>query len=420
MPSLHQIQVSVLFSTSKKVWEEQGGENLKGSYEVNLQIVTFMHELGKGHTALDTGTFSHVMNTTIMSHSAYDRLFAILHSASLFMAKESMAQGGIQVKEVGSDTIVSIDGTWHRRRRSSHNGVVAVISKVTGKVLDFEVLCNYCRLCEKDSDSDHSCTRNHTGSAGTMEAAGAIKIFSQSIEKYELQYLEYLDGDTSAYKKVVESKPYGEDTIEKRECIGHVQKRVRGRLRKLKEKYHGVKLSDGKTIGGRGRLTDGMINKLQVYHGLAVRGNLEDICSMQKNIMAGLHHIFSSADAPNYSVCPDDGWCEYNKDPENYQHHEGIPMCIVDLIKLIHIDLSDPLLLSRCAHGKTQNNNKSFNKLIWDHCSKEVWLGKPVVEQSISMAVGQVNDGATALVKVLKKMGIEPRHFMSKLTMDRL
>ena len=177
---------SVLFSTLKKVCEEQGGENLKGSYEVNLRIVTFMRELGKEHTALDT--FSRVMNTTTMSHSAYDGLFAKLRSASLSMAKESMAQGGIEVKEdVGRDTIVSIDDTWHRRGHSSHNGVVAVISEVTGRVLDFEVLCNYCRLCEKNSDSDHHSTRNHTGSAGAMEAAGAIEIFSRSIEKHELR-----------------------------------------------------------------------------------------------------------------------------------------------------------------------------------------------------------------------------------------
>ena len=135
--------------------------------------------------------------------------------------------------------------------------------------------------------------------------------------------------------------------------------------------------------------------------------------------MAGLYHISSSADAPNLSMCPDDGWCEYNKDPENYQHHKGIPMCNVDLIESIYIDLSDPLLLSCCAHGKTQNSNKSFNKLIWDCCSKEVWVGKLVVEQSVSMAVGQFNDGATTLVKVLKKMRIEPGHFMSKLTMDK-
>ena len=86
---------SVLFSTSKKVCEEQGGENLKGSFEVNLRIVTFVRELGKGHTALDT--FSRMMNTETMSHSAYDELFAKLHSAPLSMAKEGMAQGGIEV-----------------------------------------------------------------------------------------------------------------------------------------------------------------------------------------------------------------------------------------------------------------------------------------------------------------------------------
>ena len=54
---------------------------------MNLRIVTFVRELRKGHTALDT--FSRVMNTT--SHSAYDGLFAKLHSASLSMAKKSMA-----------------------------------------------------------------------------------------------------------------------------------------------------------------------------------------------------------------------------------------------------------------------------------------------------------------------------------------
>ena len=107
-----------------------------------------------------------------------------------------------------------------------------------------------------------------------------------------------------------------------------------------------------------------MINKLQVYYGRVVRGNLEDICSMQKNIMAGLYHISSSAGASNHSMCQDDGWCEYNKDPENYQYHEGIPMCIVDLIESNYIDFFDSLLLSRCAHGKTQNSNESFNKLI--------------------------------------------------------
>ena len=44
-----------------------------------------------------------------------------------------------------------------------------------------------------------------------MEAAGAIEIFSSSVQKYKLRYAKYLgDGDTSSFTKVVESKPYGD------------------------------------------------------------------------------------------------------------------------------------------------------------------------------------------------------------------
>lgn len=44
--------------------------------------------------------------------------------------------------------------------------------------------------------------------------------------------------------------------IEKFECVGDIQKRVGTRLRRLKKDLKGVKLSDDKPIGGKGRLTD--------------------------------------------------------------------------------------------------------------------------------------------------------------------
>jgi len=49
---------------------------------------------------------------------------------------------------------------------------------------------------------------------------------------------------------------YSEDGIEvkKKECIGHVQQRVGTALRKLKK--------ENKGFGGKGKLTDAMINKL--------------------------------------------------------------------------------------------------------------------------------------------------------------
>ena len=60
-----------------------------------------------------------------------------------------------------------------------------------------------------------------------MESAGAVPIFSSSIEKYNMWYSHYIgDGDTECFKKVVDSKPYGDDLKPiKLECVGHVQKR---------------------------------------------------------------------------------------------------------------------------------------------------------------------------------------------------
>ncbi|GFS66943.1 uncharacterized protein TNCV_4561921 [Trichonephila clavipes] len=64
-------------------------------------------------------------------------------------------------------------------------------------------------------------------------------------------------------------KPYGDNIeIEKIECVGHVQKRMGSRLRKLKSSLGKKKLSDGKTIGEKGRLTDVVINRLTTFMGM--------------------------------------------------------------------------------------------------------------------------------------------------------
>ena len=54
------------------------------------------------------------------------------------------------------------------------------------------------------------------------------------------------------------------DKVVKLDCIGHIQKRLGTALIKLKAQYRGQKISDGKSIGGVGRLTDSLINSLQL------------------------------------------------------------------------------------------------------------------------------------------------------------
>ncbi|GFX60795.1 uncharacterized protein TNCV_4977711 [Trichonephila clavipes] len=64
----------------------------------------------------------------------------------------------------------------------------------------------------------------------------------------------------------VSKDTYGKDSVTKYECIGHVQKRVGARLRKLKSK--------NKNLSGKGKLTDSFIDRLQNYYGIAVRSNV--------------------------------------------------------------------------------------------------------------------------------------------------
>ncbi|GFV22464.1 uncharacterized protein TNCV_2839201 [Trichonephila clavipes] len=65
------------------------------------------------------------------------------------------------------------------------------------------------------------------------------------------------DGDSKAFTSIVENKVHGDHcSVEKLECIGHVMKRMGTRLRRLKTKMRGQKLSDGKPLCGRNRLTE--------------------------------------------------------------------------------------------------------------------------------------------------------------------
>ncbi|GFT50922.1 uncharacterized protein TNCV_1195231 [Trichonephila clavipes] len=87
-------------------------------------------------------------------------------------------------------------------------------------------------MCELNVKREHVCS-NYKGSSGNMEAVGAFRIFQRSLIKRDLQYTEYYgDGDSKGFLQVKDI--YGENSVTKLECIGHIQKRVGSRLRKLK------------------------------------------------------------------------------------------------------------------------------------------------------------------------------------------
>lgn len=89
----------------------------------------------------------------------------------------------------------------------------------------------------------------------------------------------------------MDSRPYGNNSkIEKLECVNHVFKRI-GTRQELRQDKKKVKLSDGKKLSGKNRLSDKVIiTKLQGYNGRALKENTDDIEKMRKAIWAIFHH----------------------------------------------------------------------------------------------------------------------------------
>ncbi|GFT77384.1 uncharacterized protein TNCV_1470431 [Trichonephila clavipes] len=66
----------------------------------------------------------------------------------------------------------------------------------------------------------------------------------------------------------------------------------------------GKKLSDGKTIGGKGRLTDAIISKLTTFYGNAIRANSHNVNEMRQAVWAVWAHTSSTDDEPKHWFCP--------------------------------------------------------------------------------------------------------------------
>ena len=71
-----------------------------------------------------------------------------------------------------------------------------------------------------------------------MEPEGVKRIFERSIVTHNARYMGfYGDGDRKAFANI--DNIYGNEKVSKYECIGHYQKRVGNRLRKLKNREKG-------------------------------------------------------------------------------------------------------------------------------------------------------------------------------------
>lgn len=393
----------------------------KSAPEVNLRLVYSMRCIGQGLAGLKT--FCAVMNIPPpISQKSYDNIVRKIKCATKVAAENCMKTASCEEEALtgSSDICISGDGTWKTRGHTSKVGVCSVIGSQSGKVIDVEVLSSFCKACETLPSSNHDCKKNHSGSSGVMEVIGMTRIFQRSETNRNLRYVKYLgDGDTKTFLEISKAQPYGDLKVEKLECIGHVQKRMGTRLRKLKQQLRGEKLPDGKTVGGKGRLTDKLIDKLTVYYGNAIRSNTHSLKSMREAVWATYCHMCSTDAEPMHMFCPKglESWCAFQKhvangkDKTEFQHKPSIPIEVMKSMKKVYADLSAPNLLKRCLTGKTQNPNESFNSVIWKFCPKTSGCGRTIVEIAVYEAIICFNEGHSGRLQTLKQLGIQPGLF---------
>ena len=408
---------------------------LNVAFEINTVMTMLVHELGKGHAALQK--FQTVLGLNNMHLKTFQRHNRKVHQVCQSVADTSLDTATEIIRGVYGDLMddtgviditVSYDGTWQKRGFTSHHGVGVAIEVQTGLVIDYEVLSNYCHACALAENSlgkgtaalqawkaaHTACDNNFDGSSKAMEAEAARRMWARSLEKYAFRYTTILsDGDASTFAALTQLEPYGPDhVIVKLDCLNHAEKRMGTALRKA---------AKASKLGGRGdgQLTGVKATKLQLYYGRALRSNVGNADATRDAVWATLFHSTSTDADPHHTRCPRglDSWCCFNKSvalglpmPQHNPHTVGTMLDRDVTFKLVPIyeRMTDDNLLVRMTTGGTQNANESLNSLIWLYCPKTQFVGHRTVVSAVQSAVARFNGGATATTERLLCLGVQP------------
>lgn len=410
------------------------GQQKTNPFEVNVRALRAVQSVGRKQSAINDIFSAMDISHRALHHKSYQRLQRkYSHPATTSAATRIEAESAQKVHDIYKDLggvpgniDVIYDGTWMTRGHRSHIGVGCVIELYTGLVLDHCVLSNYCQGCAvgpKPGDDNYEewlekhkpqCQKNTDANAGQMEVEAARIMFERSFTKYKLRYINVLcDGDSRTYLALTQDKVYGYMVIKKQECVNHVKKRMGTSLRNLLDEHKSK--GRGLSMGGKGRLTQGLIKKLTNYYGWAIKSHPNDVPGMERAIMATYYHVTSTDQDPHHNLCPSgtDSWCPHNQalakgEPLPPHKHKLPPHVRVALLP-IYKRLSNKELLERCAQGKTQNAVESMNSLIWSLQSKSQFASLRSVESAVADAVCRFNGGCkSALQEITAQLGFNP------------
>ena len=224
---------------SKKVSKSSAG---KTPCDVNnMCAIIALRENGKGYAGLES-VYGYMNLVPPMNVNSFNKSMGDIISSYKQCAEDKMNSAAENVRQMNNeitvdnetivDIVVSSDGTWQKRGHDSLNGVVTIIRNDVRQCIDYRVLstkkCNACSKWETKKDtvefekfiSEHECSINHRGSAGSVEAKGMVECFQLPVENRKLQYTKLIgDGDSKTHTSIVTADPYPGVKVEKLECM---------------------------------------------------------------------------------------------------------------------------------------------------------------------------------------------------------
>ena len=266
---------------------------------INLALVNASRSAGIGHEATNRLCALLNMNNTPNNWTAHQ---VVLRDAYRIEAENSMNKAIKQAQQDtdGSGLTASLDGSWMKRGFASLNGLVSAISP-SNKVIGVDVTAKYCQTCKGKGPckKGDQCSINYKGSSGGMEPVGATNIIRGIFDKTGAKVTHYLgDGDSKGF---VKAKCAVDWPMTKLECANHVAKRLGTRLRALRKKYE---------LGGRGKLTNQAIDRMQQHYNNIIHSSQGDAQLMKAKVNSMRKHIGSSDGEPDHDDC-DGHLCKY-------------------------------------------------------------------------------------------------------------
>ena len=409
----HGLGTKLVFICSNKECIASGNQKIsffstpknEQSFKINTSLVLALRAIGKGRKSARKLLSIMNLGPTISSATWTNETRKLAEKTSEVIEsnmKEAVQEVKYSKNSTKCDKTLSIgtsfDCSWNSRGWQATEGVVACITKDSGKIIDIvqkSSSCSQCSLKQTARDEgkitsieylewflnhEPNCLLNHTGSPQSMESSAVLTLYRRSVSKHNLYYDPFIgDGDSASYREVCNSQVYGDiKQVGKEEDIGHVTKRMGTQLRAIVRDYKGKKLKDGKVINGKGRLTNNRINVFQNLYGHAIRSNKGRPKSMSKAVMASLKHYCSTIEKPQHEDCPvgPTSWCSFQRDIANNTHEHKpiknpITPAIREIIQPIFQKLGDEKFLIGCKNLATSNPNESFHHILWSMVPKE-------------------------------------------------